>query len=385
MADQYNDIQDFDAQRQQLARRRKMAEELLRTEAPSQYFVPGQSALGGIGAAFSRLAGGLNTRMLNDEEQQLARQEREAQSGILSSIPAAQGEDRRRAQEQAFVKMPSLRGMLESQMKGDYASAEAEAKRIEAGEQKAEDRRLREADMLDRSENRAADRVAREEARRIPTTHITVSNSGNGAGNENLAGAVTKAGINPRDDSDVFRHTKSGQLFQYIDGKPAVYSGAIASAPDSSTRKATNEAKVGIANIDDAIAELGKPEGKDATGPLYALPGSEMAGQYLDPKGVPARAAVSNIGSLKLHDRSGAAVTVSEFPRLAPFIPKVSDSPAVAAAKLQKMKTAYAAEVASWKTAAPGQQPPAPTVVRTGTRNGIKVEQLSDGTIREVK
>lgn len=28
---------------------------------------------------------------------------------------------------------------------------------------------------------------------------------------------------------------------------------------------------------------------------------------------------------------------------------------------------------------------PKPTVVRTGTRNGVRIEQLSDGTIREVK
>jgi len=43
-----------------------------------------------------------------------------------------------------------------------------------------------------------------------------------------------------------------------------------------------------------------------------------------DPKGVDARAIVGNIGSLKVHDRSGAAVTASETPRLQPFIPVVN-------------------------------------------------------------
>lgn len=46
-----------------------------------------------------------------------------------------------------------------------------------------------------------------------------------------------------------------------------------------------------------------------------------------DPKGVDARALVANIGSLRIHERSGAAVTAAESPRLKPFIP-VMDGPA---------------------------------------------------------
>jgi hypothetical protein len=59
----------------------------------------------------------------------------------------------------------------------------------------------------------------------------------------------------------------------------------------------------------------------------------DMVVQRLDPQGLEARARVADIGSLKIHDRSGAAVTASETPRLKPFIPQVTDSPE----KVQKL------------------------------------------------
>lgn len=49
--------------------------------------------------------------------------------------------------------------------------------------------------------------------------------------------------------------------------------------------------------------------------------------QRTDPKGIEGRALVADIGSMKVHDRSGAAVTASETPRLLPFIPSATDDP----------------------------------------------------------
>lgn len=60
--------------------------------------------------------------------------------------------------------------------------------------------------------------------------------------------------------------------------------------------------------------------------------------QNKNPQFVPAQAAIANIGSLVVHDRSGAAVTVSEFPRLAPFIPSRGDKPEVVRAKLKSLR-----------------------------------------------
>lgn len=61
----------------------------------------------------------------------------------------------------------------------------------------------------------------------------------------------------------------------------------------------------------------------------------------MDPNGVEVRAAIADIGSLKIHDRSGAAVSASEFPRLRPFIPSVGDSPDTVRTKLQRFRTEY--------------------------------------------
>ena len=61
-----------------------------------------------------------------------------------------------------------------------------------------------------------------------------------------------------------------------------------------------------------------------------------------DPKGVDVRSKVADIGSLLIHDRSGAAVTISETPRLKPFVPEVSDTPAAARTKLKNLRLALA-------------------------------------------
>lgn len=65
--------------------------------------------------------------------------------------------------------------------------------------------------------------------------------------------------------------------------------------------------------------------------------------QRTDLKGVNVRALVADIGSQKIHDRSGAAVTASETPRLKPFIPAATDDPATVEKKLEMFKTEYRA------------------------------------------
>lgn len=60
--------------------------------------------------------------------------------------------------------------------------------------------------------------------------------------------------------------------------------------------------------------------------------------QRTDPNGVDVRAAVADIGSQIIHDRSGAAVTISETPRLVPFIPNVNDTPATVKKKLTRLR-----------------------------------------------
>ena len=75
---------------------------------------------------------------------------------------------------------------------------------------------------------------------------------------------------------------------------------------------------------------------KNATGYKGYLPTNFL--NRIDPQGVSARAEIADIGSLKIHDRSGAAVTVSESPRLMPFIPLTTDDAEAALKKLTRLK-----------------------------------------------
>ena len=78
---------------------------------------------------------------------------------------------------------------------------------------------------------------------------------------------------------------------------------------------------------------------KEATGWKGYAPDSML--QRLDPQGIDARAALGDIGSMVIHQRSGAAVTASEFPRLKPFIPLTTDDPDTARKKLARFVSEY--------------------------------------------
>jgi hypothetical protein len=100
-------------------------------------------------------------------------------------------------------------------------------------------------------------------------------------------------------------------------------------------QKAIVGASTAIKKIDDAIAALDSGA-EEATGMKGYLP--DMALNRLYPEGTEARAAVADIGSLVMHERSGAAVTASESPRLKPFIPLITDDKPTALKKLRRMR-----------------------------------------------
>lgn len=81
----------------------------------------------------------------------------------------------------------------------------------------------------------------------------------------------------------------------------------------------------------------------NATGKKGWLPNQVL--NRMDPEGVDTRAAIADLGSLVIHDRSGAAVTASEFPRLAPFIPTEKDDAATVKKKLTMFTKNYQAVV----------------------------------------
>lgn len=65
--------------------------------------------------------------------------------------------------------------------------------------------------------------------------------------------------------------------------------------------------------------------------------------QRADKQGIDARAQIADLGSMVIHDRSGAAVTAAEFPRLRPFIPSDKDDPETARKKLRRFVAEYTA------------------------------------------
>ena len=111
----------------------------------------------------------------------------------------------------------------------------------------------------------------------------------------------------------------------------------------ASVNKSIIENQQNIGKIDAAIGAIRKAP--DALGTINMIPGAETVRQYTgSPEDIEARAGVADVGSLILHDRSGAAVTASEMPRLKPFIPTASDRPDVAIKKLERFKELYQQE-----------------------------------------
>lgn len=132
------------------------------------------------------------------------------------------------------------------------------------------------------------------------------------------------------------------------DGKPVPPKSAEKAMPASAAAKML-ENNANLKKAEQALALVqGKPIGgaagdQNATGWKGFVP--DVVLQRLDPRGVDARAALADLGSMVIHDRSGAAVTAAEFPRLKPFIPGVTDSPPTVRKKLDRFVREYRAIV----------------------------------------
>lgn len=103
--------------------------------------------------------------------------------------------------------------------------------------------------------------------------------------------------------------------------------------------KSLMENNAALLKIDSALAAI--EAYPDALGVKNYL--GDTVRQRSDPNGIKARALVADIGSLKVHDRSGAAVTASETPRLKPFIPSATDDAATVKQKLELFQKEYQA------------------------------------------
>jgi len=78
-------------------------------------------------------------------------------------------------------------------------------------------------------------------------------------------------------------------------------------------------------------------ENPDAIGILKSMTPDAVLNRA-DPKGTATRAALAELAATKVHDLSGAAVSVSEFGRLKKFLPQQNDDAATAKTKLDGMR-----------------------------------------------
>ncbi|HEY8878640.1 MAG TPA: hypothetical protein VIN03_13820 [Roseateles sp.] len=103
-----------------------------------------------------------------------------------------------------------------------------------------------------------------------------------------------------------------------------------------------------LARVDQALKLLGGQDigelkgDKTATGVKGYLPQGLL--NRADSRGIDTRAMIADLGSMVIHDRSGAAVTAAESPRLMPFIPLITDSADTATKKLKRFKQVYEQE-----------------------------------------
>lgn len=157
----------------------------------------------------------------------------------------------------------------------------------------------------------------------------------------------------PRQAPSGYRYTETGDL-EFVPGgpaDPAVASSnrnlrpipAAASNGIIANRSALAKIETAIAAVQQHVDDVNAGTAEPAFGLWNKL--GDTIRQRTDPKGVGPRALVSDIGSLKIHDRSGAAVTAAETPRLKPFVPDVNDTPEKILTNLENFRNELLAQV----------------------------------------
>jgi hypothetical protein len=155
-----------------------------------------------------------------------------------------------------------------------------------------------------------------------------------GASNMNVTYGAPVAGVGPDGKPVFFQPSKDG-------GPPSIVPGVSPQVPPmpASTKEKIAENSVALGKIKQALSRV-QSDGNSLGAQNYL---GDTIMQRIDPKGVEVRADIADIGSQKIHDRSGAAVTISEAPRLKPFVPQATDTPDTARKKLKRLEQEYEA------------------------------------------
>lgn len=335
----FPDIGQYDLAKQQLARRRRLAEQLLQTRITPQATIgPGGGALFGSGAggtvsaALDQLSGELQTGQLDAEEKNLATAEAQAANEVLSSIPSS-GANRQQALLNAGNKFPSLRNSISALLASDERAREGELNRIDKGEQLAADRVAREES--DEKYRRTFEQQM--QLKQAPTVHVTT-------------------GGNPQRDRFSVQQGADGKMYRVNletgEALPINIQGAGALTKPLAADKPLNEAQgnatlfgTRMAEADKVLSEVGtdySPLKLDIARGAEAVPGGSAAvNSTLSPKEQKVAQAHRDFINAVLRKESGAAIAQSEFDNARrQYFPQPNDSTAVIEQKRKNRATA---------------------------------------------
>ncbi len=185
---------------------------------------------------------------------------------------------------------------------------------------------------------------------KVAQGHLGIAGANLNLSRERLATekAAPKGEIVQTEQGPMLVDKRTGQSRPLLGPDGATLGPKMKDAP-AAVQKAMIENGTNLRRAEKALALLeGKEVGgikgdKNATGIKGYLPNQIL--NRIDPEGVDTRAQIADLGSLVIHDRSGAAVTASEFPRLAPFIPTEKDDAASAKKKVARFVQVYREEM----------------------------------------
>ena len=317
----FADPMQFDVEAAKLARRRKIAQELIRAQSPGAY-----GAAGGVGAALLRGVGQYENTELDAADSTLSQRELGSNRALLQS----NGLDPALANAN-----PSIRGLVEKQMTLKQAQEERGAQLAADRQFKAEEA---ERNRIERGEQLAADRVAREDLRKMPSQSIHISTGGGGANSFGGAAPVIGADEN---QNPIYRHTKSGQLFQFNEqGQPAPYAGKVGAKPATDKPMNENQGNAMIygtraaqaQNVLDSIGVSYSPIKLDMARGAERIPGGRAAANtyVLNGNEQMVDQAQRNFINAVLRRESGAVISPDEFANARKqYFPEQGDSGAV--------------------------------------------------------
>lgn len=391
LAPTFKDPQDFDLERQKLARRRKIAESLIATEADAPRmlgnWVLNTGPMGGVAASIARGRGEHDMSKVEDQEKLLSANEAHTRSRIVEGLgakgtkpqlydpvanpgtgPLVNGEvplDKDEEQARRFklygegMGVPSLRKTLESQLGAELKQPLQEellGTKLENAQSLMD---AKNAAMLKGIDARIA---GQKELRAMPTIHIT--NSGNPSGPASFGGTAPQIGIDPRNDQPIYRHTKSGQLFSYgPDGQPVIHNGAI--APKPPVAKEPTESERGAAGYLGRMEAAEKNLGDAKPFNLPTQVGLDRAPSatnfVLTPEQQVQRQQQEDWVRAKLRKESGAVIGDEEMAReIRTYFPMAGDKPQVIQQKAQSRAQALEQMRSSAGRSKPTEAAPVP-------------------------